>query len=133
MGMYTALHFNSELNIPQECEVAEVLKYMVSDREDKPTEIPNHPLFKTERWERMFQCDSYYFDEDTHSTMRWDEIAKNYYLCLRFNVKNYDGEIEKFIDWIMLYLDKYETGEFLGFYRYEEDEDPTIIKYKKEM
>lgn len=126
MGMYTEFHFNSELNIPKECEVAEILKFMVGDREDEPKEIPDLPLFGDTRWRFMLQCDSYYFDADTRSTLRWDEVSKSYYLNIRCNLKNYDGEIEQFIDWIRPYLDK-ERGDFLGFYRYEESETPTLI------
>ena len=70
--------------------------------------------------------DSYYFDADTHSTLRFDDISDSYRLCIRCNLKNYSDEIQKFIDWIIPFLDKYE-GEFLGFYRYEETEVPTLV------
>lgn len=74
----------------------------------------------------MLRCDSYYFDADTHSTLRFDDISDSYYLCIRTNLKNYGQEIRHFVDWIMPYLDKFE-GEFLGFSRYEETEEPTLI------
>ena len=48
------------------------------------------------------------------------------------NLKNYGGEINKFLLWIAPYL---HTGadykEFLGFTRYEEDDDPTLIYNEK--
>jgi hypothetical protein len=129
MGMYTELHFNSELKKDTPEEVINVLKYMVGDIEEEP-EISSHPLFGDTRWRFMLRGDSYYFDADTHSTLRFDDISDDYYLCIRCNFKNYDDEIEKFIDWIMPYLEKYEEGDFLGFYRYEETEEPTLIYYK---
>lgn len=130
MGMYTALHYNSELNKDTPQPVIDILKFMVGDVEDEPKKLPKHPLFETERWRFMLRMDSYYFDEDTHSTLRYDKIGESYYLNIRSNLKNYDSEIEKFIDWIMPYLDEFkQNGDFLGFYRYEESEDPTIIKY----
>ena len=130
MGMYTALHFYSELNVPKDSMVADILKYMVGDTEEMPEMLPDHELFKSDRWRVMLRMDSYYFDEDTHSTLRWDDNGESYYLNIRCNLKDYDSEIEKFIDWIMPYLDEYkQPGDFLGFYRYEEDEEPTIIKY----
>ena len=58
-----------------------------------------------------------------------DDISNAYYLCVRANLKNYGEEIRKFLDWITPYLEKYE-GEFLGFYRYEESEQPTLIYHK---
>lgn len=128
MGMYTEIHFNSELkpNLPQ--NVVDVLQYMIDQNKNEPA-LPDHEFFKCERWTILFTCDSYYFDADTYSTLRFDDISNAYYLCVRANLKNYDNEIQKFIDWIMPYLAKYE-GEFLGFYRYEESEQPTLIYAK---
>lgn len=125
MGMYTELHFNSALkrNIPT--PVLEILNYMIGNDEFAPV-CPDHPLFSTSRWPIMLRCDSYYFDADTHSTLRYDEISTQHYLCIRTNFKNYEGEIEAFVDWIMPYLDKV-PGDFLGFSRYEETEEPTLI------
>lgn len=128
MGMYTELHFNSELKKDLPEDVLKTLQYMI-DHENEPTDLPEHELFKCDRWTMLFTCDSYYFDADTHSTLRFDEISNAYYLCVRANLKNYDSEIEKFIDWIEPYLKKFE-GEFLGFYRYEKNKQPTLI-YKK--
>ena len=128
MGMYTELHFNSELKKDVPIQVIDVLKYMVKDRKKKPT-LPEHSFFECERWTMLFVCDSYYFDADTHSTLRFDDISNAYYLCVRANLKNYGEEIRKFLDWITPYLEKYE-GEFLGFYRYEESEQPTLIYHK---
>lgn len=125
MGMYTELHFNSALKEGVPVEVVDVLKFMLGEREHEPA-LPQHELFQTDRWAIMLCCDSYYFDAKTHSILYFDDIADNYYLCIRANVKNYDKEIAKFVDWITPYLDK-DGGDFLGFCRYEEDEIPTLI------
>jgi len=125
--MYTELHFNSELRSDTPKEVIKVLKFMLKGLGKEP-ELPNHELFKKGSvWRFMFNTDSYYFDADTHSTLRFDIISDSYYLCLRFNIKNYNSEIENFINWIKPYTNK-RNGDFLGFMRYEEDEDPIIIK-----
>jgi len=128
MGMYTEFHFNVNLNkdVPQ--EVVDVLAYMV--REDYTTPrppTPEHKLFKTHRWEVMLLMDSYYFAADTYSTLRSDDIGGDLYLCIRCNLKNYDQEIELFVDWIRPYIHA-EEGDFLGFSRYEESEDPELIR-----
>lgn len=125
MGMYTELHYNTELKGDTPDEVIAILKYMVGDSEDEPPLI-GHDLFKTDRWGFMLRCDSYYFDADTHTTLRYDDISKGYYLCVRCNLKNYDDEIALFVDWIRPYINKYE-GEFLGFSRYEESETPELL------
>jgi len=51
-------------------------------------------------------------------------------LQVRGNLKNYESEIDTFIDWITPYLNKL-PGDFLGFERYEECTEPTLI-YMKE-
>lgn len=127
MGMYTEFHFNSMLKKDTPSEVIDVLRYMVRDGEATEPLWPMHPLFSSDtRWKVMLICDSAYFDSDTHSTLRFDDIAQRWFLCVRCNFKNYDDEIAKFLDWISPYLDKY-PGEFLGFYRHEETETPTLI------
>lgn len=125
MGMYTELHFNAELRRDTPTEVIEVLRYMLGEIEDEPT-LPAHPLFETGRWRIMLRADSYYFDAKTHSALYDDETAQAQFLCIRCNLKNYGGEIEAFVDWITPYLDK-APGEFLGFSRYEETEQPTLL------
>jgi hypothetical protein len=127
MGMYTELHFNTELKPDVPAEILEILQHMANDA-PKPESVPDHPFFECERWSFMCLCDSYYFDADTHSTLRHD-YQGGWFLCIRCNVKNYDSEIEKFIDWIGPYLNK-DKGDFLGFYRYEETETPTLIYHE---
>jgi hypothetical protein len=128
MGMYTELHYNVELQKDTPQDVLAMLAFMVRDRDDEPA-LLDHPLFACERWRYLFTMDSYYFAADTHSTLRLDDISKQYYLCVRSNLKNYDDEIAKFVDWIDPYVDAY-PGDFLGFFRYEETETPTLI-YKQ--
>ncbi len=123
--MYTEIHFNSELKKDISQEILGILDYMLNLNKECP-DLPEHEFFKCDRWRMLFNCDSYSFDADTCSTLRFDDIADAYYLCIRSNLKNYDSEIEKFIDWIQPYLEKFED-DFLGFYRYEENEQPTLI------
>ena len=124
MGMYTEFHYNAEVkrDIPQDAKA--ILDYMVLNTFDEPP-TPDHPLFDTARWRLMLRCDSAYFDAETYSTFR-DSDGRGLFLCIRCNLKNYDNEIEKFCDWIRPYIDK-QDGDFLGFSRYEEDEQPTLI------
>lgn len=130
MSMYTEFHFNVELKQEgQPWIVRKTLEFMLADlsgKADLNFIPPEHPLFETPGWRYMLIRDSYYFDADTYSTLRWDGISKSYYLCIRCNLKNYGQEIQKFIDWIMPYIDA-PDGEFLGFYRYEESQDPTLV------
>lgn len=127
MGMYTELHLNCELKKDVSTEALNILQHML-DNAESIGELPDHPLFRTERWNWMLRSDSYYFQADTHSTLRWDDISNQYYLCIRCNLKNYDNEINLFVDWITPYIDAID-GDFLGFQRYENDDDPTLLYY----
>lgn len=123
MGMYTEFHYNVQLVKDCPDSVFAILRYMLAEGK-KPDALPDHDLFKTSRWESMFSSDSYYFATDTLSTLRRDESG-DWFLCVRCNVKNYDSEIEKFINWFAPYVDN--VDELLGFYRYEETIIPTLV------
>lgn len=130
MGMYTELHYNVRLREDTPSNVIGTLQAMVGGTDQKSAPF-DHPLFKSDgsRWGWMLKGDSYYFDADTRSTLRFDDIVGQYYLCVRCNIKNYSREIQNFCDWLDPYVDA-NTGDFLGFSRYEESEDPDIIRKK---
>lgn len=126
MGMYTELVLGVEL--ASEPVVIDTLKLMLDGDEENKVVTIDHPLFSTSRWSYMLLCDSFYFDGQTDSKLVYDENSKSYYLNVRCNLKNYDNEIEKFLDWLCPYI---KTEGFLGYSRYECDADPTLI-YKED-
>lgn len=123
MGMYTELNIGVSLRSDTPENIINILEYMLGDIESQVETTP-HPLFETDRWHYMLRCDSYYFDGRTDSSMEQDSIDHQFKLNVRCNLKNYDSEIEKFMDFIRPYL---ETRGFLGYKRYEEYDDPTLI------
>jgi len=124
--MYTELNCSFALKGETAQAVIDLLKYMTGELSDAPTILPDHPLFGDTRWNYMLQSDSYYFNADTRSVARFDDIASCVYVTIICNVKNYNGEIEHFLDWITPHIDAYD-GEFLGYKRYEEAELPTLL------
>jgi hypothetical protein len=131
MGMYTELVMAVKLKKDAPKLVVGVLRYMCGEA-DKDEALrgyaqkpPAHPFFET-GWEYVLRCDSYYFHGDTHSTVRFDDIANSWYLTVRTNLKNYSSEIEHFLLWIAPYAD---TVGFVGYMRYEEAENPTLIYF----
>lgn len=122
MGMYTELNIGVNLRSDTPKNIIDILNHMLLDDEEVYT--TGHPLFKTERWRYMLRCDSYYFDGRTDSSMQRDDIANEYELNVRCNLKNYDDEIDQFLDFIQPHL---VTYGFLGYTRYEEYDDPTLI------
>lgn len=123
MGMYTELVLAAELkrDVPQ--QVIDTLAYMVGQSSD-PFTPPLHPLFSAGRWPHMLTCDSYYFAGDSHSTFRFDETSIAWVLTVRSNFKNYDDEVDLFLDWLRPYV---EDRGFLGYHRYEEDRHPVLV------
>lgn len=127
MGMYTELVLGVNLNRETPAEVIDVLKFMVGDSETEPNPLPAHPLFSCFRWKYMLQCGSYYFAGGTHTAMNQDSVSGGWSISIRCNLKNYESEIEKFVDWIKPYIGKPYEGEFMGYMRYEESEEPTLL------
>lgn len=122
MGMYTELNIGVNLKGDTPENIVEILKYMLGDIDTVKT--TDHRLFETKRWHMMLVCDSYYFDGRTDSSIKWNDISEEYELNVRCNLKNYDDEIALFLDFIRPYL---VTEGFLGYTRYEEYDDPTLI------
>lgn len=56
--------------------------------------------------------------------MIYDAIISAWKINIRSNLKNYDSEIEKFLDWIVPYIG---TNGFIGYTRSEDDDDPTLV------
>lgn len=123
MGMYTELHFNAELEHSTPAEVIDLLAYMVDARTTCLAELPEHALFATRRWEWMLTCHSAYFPLSVATSLDYEN--GRHHLRVRCNLKNYDGEIGLFLDWVMPYVNA--DTECLGYYRYEEDDHPELI------
>ena len=69
-------------------------------------------------------CTSYYFGGLSVFDLKYDEIQDCYKLTMRFNMKNYDNEIEEMIKLILPYIDNYGH---IGHKRYEETDMPTLL------
>jgi len=125
MGMYTEIFFRAELARDVPTEVVEALKRMISwDYGRDHTNVPDHELFKCPRWDLLGCGDSAYFPV-TASKIYQDDYSKQWNVLLLSNLKNYDGEIGKFFDWIDQYVDEPE-GKFLGYQLYEENDTPLL-------
>lgn len=123
MGMYTELVLAVEFRSDTPVYVSDMLKIMIDDRGVPETILlPDHPLFKTDRWAYMLRCDSACFPGESY--VKLDESGMFTELTLRCSLKNYDFEIEWFLDFIKPYL---QTDGYLGYMRYELYDYPTLI------
>lgn len=127
MGMYTELVFGCSLKKDAPDEVVNILRYLSDNNDAYESFLPQHPFFNCNRWRLIGSNSSCYFGGASHFQFIVDSIM-GYRISLRCNIKNCDNEIQKFIDWIMPYVN-YGAGynELLGYYIYEKDIEPTLI------
>jgi hypothetical protein len=132
MGMYTELYLTCRFKKDLPEEVIAVLKHLFGDFEDAPpTELPDHTFFECDRWKMIGRCSSHYFVPMATSNLYFNEgNTDQYFLTTRSDLKDYGGEIQKFLNWVMPYIEAYE-GDHLGHYRYEEEDQPKLIFYPK--
>jgi hypothetical protein len=122
MGMYTELNIGVAFKEDTPKEIIDAVKYLLCKTKEKP--CIEHKLFSCTRHKMVLTCDSFAFDSISDSKMEYNHIDGQYHLNVRSNLKNYDSEIENFLDFISPYV---ETDGFIGYYRYEESENPTLI------
>lgn len=125
MGMYTELIFGARLMPDTPDDVIDTLKYMWGLTDEKPI---NYPWAEGSRMNYLTDCTSYYFGvSEPVKLMSFDEILGTWVLSSRSNIKNYNHEIETFLEWIKPYIWK-GTGsrDMYAIVTYEEDEEPTI-------
>jgi hypothetical protein len=96
---------------------------------EEPESLPDHAFFKCPRWSLIGICSSFYHHPKAMSdywTGHGDDDDRGGYIFSRSDLKNYDGEIDHFLDWVMPYIDETE-GHCIGWEWYEEDESPTLL------
>ena len=128
MGMYTEIYVKAVLKENVDDNVVNIIKYMlgIDDVELEDLTIPSHSLFETDRWDSMLRSSSHHHIPYNVKLFEYNEISNNYYLVVRSDFKNYDGEIEKFFDWIKQYLEQDYYKTFMGYSLYEEDDEPKL-------
>lgn len=134
--MYTELIFGAAIDTTRLTDVdLKALEYLFKpeiDWDDVPQELPDHPFFKCDRWGAITRCSSCYFAViQNPSIYHIDSIPKRLELSSRANLKNYDNEIEKFLDWIHPHIEQGSGDrDFYAIVCYEEQDKPTIYYLK---
>jgi len=123
MGMYTEIFVNVDLkqNTPE--DVIDTLKAMcffvpISD-DEHDTALADKPG----RWNYLFSDGSYYTPNTSCRNFTFDDISGSYSLLGKGDIKNYNGEIEEFFEFIAPHV---EDIGFIGYSRYEEADVPTL-------
>jgi len=99
--MYTELIFGARLKEETPHVVIDTLRHLLGDLDYVPDELN---LLELDR--NIFKSTSYYFGVSEPVNKIWfDDIIKAWCVSTRSNVKNYNKEIETFLDWIKPYVD----------------------------
>ena len=124
MGMYTEIYVNVDLvpNVPE--KVIKVLQAMCGDRE------PDILLEDVQKdWLYLFNNGSFYVPSTVCRNLTYNNISNRWSLLGKGDLKNYNGQIESFFAWLMPYIKGHE-GDFIGYSRYEESQEPTLFYLK---
>lgn len=125
MGMYTELVLKCRIKENSPDSVKAVINHLFCSA-DAPETLPEHPFFGLTRWHCIGGMSSFYHHPEVVNSVPKFDFTDSNYIFSRSDIKNYDGEIEAFIDWIKPYLEN-EEGECIGWSWYEEDLQPTLI------
>jgi len=129
MGMYTEIY----VNVTLQAEMPEQVRQLLTEGWKYEGGLPDHPFFKCERWGHILSPGlgggSYYFNRNNGYCFTGpDDLSGTYSLLIIKDLKNYDSEIEKFFEWISLYVEgAHHEHTHVGHYRFEESEAPTVV------
>lgn len=123
MGMYTEVFFRAEVD--------ERAYRIIRDMADGVEFTFDHPLFSKPRVQNLFRGWSAYFPGANHFEAEIETYGPSIarYISFRANLKNYDGEIEAFFDWVRPHV---MSEGFIGYSLYEEDRVPTLYYGNKD-
>jgi hypothetical protein len=139
MGMYTEVVFRATINRSKmNTDDFAILSYLFNPSDDKRREdltLPEHEFFKCQRWFSIGRSSSFHHHpnviKDWYQPSHQNTEADNVYIFSRSDLKDYDGEIDLFFDWIDT-LGLFYKDEFMGYSLYEEDDTPTIFNATKD-
>ena len=118
MGMYTEIFVNVDLIESTPDEVIQTLKAICGKDHDSPFLVG-----KPNRWKMLFNSGSYYTPNTECAALTFDEIGDQWSLIGKGDIKNYENEIEAFF----AYIEPWVEDRFMGYMRYEENEEPTLM------
>lgn len=127
MAIYTEFKFSARLKHDTPKDILDFLNTVIVDRnigtdkvlfktEDVFNPEINHPFFKTERWYMLFLSNNF---RDDIETSQFKLVKNRWEINIHSEFKNYDNEIELFIDWIKPYIIGRKKKQYVGFYEVE--------------
>ena len=104
MGMYTdfALKFSIDKSHADYEHILSILAHIAGIDNRTPAAMPDHPFFRASRWDMMARSGRSFIDNR--------DYLNSVDIMLIGDFKNYEGEIDLFIDWISPYIYDCLTG-----------------------
>ena len=132
MGMYTEIIFGAELKEDTPNEVIETIYDLITcDNIDEFKYVPEHDFF------RLYECFllkhpgtcfySTFNKSDKPKIFYINDITNRYILQFKAFIRNYNNQIELFLDWIKPFISfGIDYQKFYAIVCYEEQKEPTI-------
>lgn len=134
MGMYTQVELEVMLKRDTPQEIIHFIEVMTNGpwdlRDAVAQKKPDHKFFQADRWGNLFFGMYSGFERPTGSFIALDNDER-LRLVIQAELKNYDAEVSRFLDWIKPYVEPQE--EPVGWHKYEEYEEPELIYFKDEQ
>jgi len=139
MGHYTELQFKIKLRKDAPDNVVSILKRVLIERDlghDKVL-FDTKDVFKPELDHDFFKCERWYM---LFLSTNWGDIQggkmyqeKEYWVVdLHTEFKNYDSEIDKFIDWITPFIVGRKKKQYVGWWKSESMDSRINIYIERE-
>ena len=126
--MYTELIFGATLKENTPTYITQALDSVINDRTNVNLSDEVKQFIDEYSLSKLIWCTSYYFGSHINKpSCEFDKIANTWCISFRANCKNYQDEIEKFIEFIKPYVE-YGSGptNIFAIVQYEEDDYPTL-------
>jgi len=130
--MYTELVLGCSLKSETPKEVITAINYLLTTDDERTKLKLNYPSIlpaPESRINWMFRSGgSYYFGAHSgEHKFTYDDISRSWRLTARFNIKNYENEIQVFLAWLHPHIEQGSgTRQCYAMVTYEEDEVPTL-------
>jgi len=134
MGTYMRMKFDALLRSTTPQEVVAILTNLVAGQQVDADRLPDHPLFKTERWDSMLRGSSEYWRQASGPAEVIGLADGRTRVSFHSSFKNYDNEADAFCSWIAPFLDS-ARGSVVGELETEDDkwnERPTTLLIAQE-
>lgn len=126
MGMYTQLSIDISIDTDKIQELKQFLPGLLDSRVNIGN-APDHPFFRTPRYPGFLLRSDGIFKPD--SSLR-ECYPGGWWLKVETCLKNYDNEIQHFLDWLSTYVS--DSDGPCGTYKYEEDCEYSTVYWEND-